>query len=377
VPDFYAEPGRSPFRDSLYENVTETIDTFTGNLSLSYVDLRIPGNGGLDIEVRRNYNANTVHVPQFQVPKNLVLANRTPFGTGWTMHFGRVLKVFDQERGWTQGCADNGNAGTNYQLDNAVLELPDGSTQTLFPNASSFGGPNLVTKNNWVAYCRADTSIDVVSPEGSKYTMTKQLSGGVEGGGSTVTMHAWYPTRITDRNGNYITIQYLETGSVSTGKEALPQTIVGYHPNGTLDGRSVTFTYAQTTSGDTIRLASVSANGQTVNYFFSTFSGSSRDYKLDRVTLPTGLEWKYTYHSYADQRAGDKLLSRVTYPFDATVSYTYDSECFNASCPNAAPPSFVVASKTNGGRDVAAGIWSFNYNPSGTYPLSCVRGISC
>ena len=49
--DFYAEPGMNPFRTSAGQDVTENIDPFSGNVQLSYVDLSIPGNGGLDINI--------------------------------------------------------------------------------------------------------------------------------------------------------------------------------------------------------------------------------------------------------------------------------------------------------------------------------------
>ena len=77
--DFYAEPGMNPFRTSSGQDATESIDPFSGNIQLSYVDLSIPGNGGLDINITRYYN-----LPQ----SSPGYAN--PFGYGWTMHFGRI-----------------------------------------------------------------------------------------------------------------------------------------------------------------------------------------------------------------------------------------------------------------------------------------------
>src|SRR6187549_683958 len=58
----YQEPGFSPGRDYVSQHFTEHIDPLTGNLSLQYVDIFIPGNGGLDIKVQRSYNVlNTVN----------------------------------------------------------------------------------------------------------------------------------------------------------------------------------------------------------------------------------------------------------------------------------------------------------------------------
>jgi len=62
IPDYYEEPGFSPFRvsdgDQVAEgdhSVDEVIDPFGGGLQLQYTDMVIPGNGGLDIIVRRTY----------------------------------------------------------------------------------------------------------------------------------------------------------------------------------------------------------------------------------------------------------------------------------------------------------------------------------
>ncbi len=53
IPSFYEEPGLSPNREVLDQHVNERIDPFTGKLQIHAVDLVLPGNGGLDIRVRR------------------------------------------------------------------------------------------------------------------------------------------------------------------------------------------------------------------------------------------------------------------------------------------------------------------------------------
>ena len=54
--DFYAEPGNQPFASTAGQDGIENIDPFSGNIQLSYVDIRIPGRGGLDINITRTYN---------------------------------------------------------------------------------------------------------------------------------------------------------------------------------------------------------------------------------------------------------------------------------------------------------------------------------
>jgi hypothetical protein len=53
IPTFYQEPGLSPHREVVDQHVSERIDPFTGKLQIHAVDLVIPGNGGLDIQVQR------------------------------------------------------------------------------------------------------------------------------------------------------------------------------------------------------------------------------------------------------------------------------------------------------------------------------------
>jgi hypothetical protein len=53
IPTFYQEPGLSPNREVVDQHVSERIDPFTGKPQIHAVDLVIPGNGGLDIQVQR------------------------------------------------------------------------------------------------------------------------------------------------------------------------------------------------------------------------------------------------------------------------------------------------------------------------------------
>jgi hypothetical protein len=152
LPDYYAEPGLNPFRDPVQANANEVIDPFSGGLHLSHVDTFIPGNGGLDIKIQRVYNSNNVYlsraVSTFNGPYPTLLAPRTATGVGWTMHFGRVHRA-----GTLYSiCSTTTGTTVNDTLDNPVLELPDGSQQILFKNATSFNAL-WITKEQWVAYC--------------------------------------------------------------------------------------------------------------------------------------------------------------------------------------------------------------------------------
>jgi hypothetical protein len=154
APDYYREPGLYPGRDYVNQHFAEYIDPFTGGLKLSYVDLFIPGNGGLDIRIQRSYT-----VPQGKPPA----LRPNPYGLGWSMHFGRVLKSAN-----ANFCIDTNAQST---LDNPVLELADG-TRKLFMNAAGYfgsGAVNWITQDYWLGRCDSGGNLTVFSPQGEAY----------------------------------------------------------------------------------------------------------------------------------------------------------------------------------------------------------------
>src|SRR5688572_19592914 len=81
IRDYYAEPGTNPFKDAINQSVSEHIDPFSGTLQLKYTDIRVPGNGGLDININRVYTS----LQSDAFPLQSVT------GLGWVMHFGRIV----------------------------------------------------------------------------------------------------------------------------------------------------------------------------------------------------------------------------------------------------------------------------------------------
>ncbi|MFI8614654.1 hypothetical protein ACIGHN_04015 [Acidovorax sp. NPDC077693] len=159
IPDFYKEPGIQPNRDAVNQSHHESIDPFTGSLQRHYVDIRIPGNGGLDLKVIRSYNSSNVDPASAGQP-------RTTAGWGWAIHFGRILKA---REGFP--CF---NKNVETVAENPVLELPDGSRQLLtFTNQNS---PMALTTQRWRADCNpGGDGLIVTSPDGVEYQMTQAL----------------------------------------------------------------------------------------------------------------------------------------------------------------------------------------------------------
>src|SRR6059036_1609513 len=58
---FYSQKGSNQIVDegrlSPFQQVQESVDPFTGNLSLLHTDVVVPGNGGFDLKIQRSYNS--------------------------------------------------------------------------------------------------------------------------------------------------------------------------------------------------------------------------------------------------------------------------------------------------------------------------------
>lgn len=114
-------PGHGSF-GSLSE---ENIDLFTGNVSLRYRDVYLPGPNGLDVEVWRVYNSKILKDRQSGNP--VVQAyHRSWVGLGWTMHMGMVH---------------------NYSSSTPVIEFPDGRLETAYPNNYGLGSNICLTRD--------------------------------------------------------------------------------------------------------------------------------------------------------------------------------------------------------------------------------------
>ena len=341
IPDYYEEAGIPAARDVLNQNASEYIDPFSGTLNLQYVDLEIPGNGGMDIKIQRSY-AN-IHDAQTDP-----LGLRTPYGVGWTMHFGRVMKSGASR----DFCS---SLYTVSSKENPILELPDGSRQILFYTADT-KSYFYITKQRWKAECRTYTNgsgtnagLEVWSPEGLKYDMAWLNTG--------LSKSTLYVTRITDRNGNYIDINYenidINYENIGTTGYTLIKNITSS------DGRLVSYNYTDRTN-NRVRLNTITANGQTLTYGFTAVSGvGTEHYYLTSVKRPDGSSWNYRYKSTSG--AGQYSLDRLTYPTGGSINYTYGYELLGPSGDGRSTTSVSRKTTTDGGT------WTYKYTPGSSY----------
>jgi len=332
LPDFYQEPGFSSSRSYLNDSNNEHIDPFTGMLQRHYVDLVVPGNGGMDITINRSYNSVQGTV-----------GSKSIAGVGWNVHFGKV--VGDPQK----LCSTIFNADVS---DNPIIIMPDGSSKLLaYPaNFSSL----YITADLWKAECISSGNLGllVTSNTGVQYQFDQYL------------LNEWHVSSITDLNGNSLQINYKTVGP-SNSLMAI-DTVTGS------DGRTVQFTYKDE-SLESVRLWKISYDSATWEYLYEVTPGvSGGHYQLIEVKRPDGLSWLYSYYPY-NAAAGAHSINTVTHPYGGTVQYTYALQDF----PDGATTSniyHVIAQKTTDGREVTPGTWTFSFDQDETRDQTTVIG---
>ncbi|MGH8510488.1 MAG: hypothetical protein ACREU8_03635, partial [Gammaproteobacteria bacterium] len=343
IRDYYAEPGLNPFKETLNQDLNEHIDPFSGTLQHRYVDVHVPGNGGLDLKVTRVYTS-----PQE------ALGVRTVTGAGWTMHFGRVVIPTDYTD--TLCLQDLYAVSTK---DNPSIEFPDGGRELLVLDAVH--GTYLITKSGWRALCNGSgQGLILTSPTGTVYTMDAL---------NTLNNHwSWYTTHIRDRHGNTIDITYKTNASNFIYIDTVTAS----------DGRQVKFEYLDEESAF-IRLDKITANEQTWTYRYGPIEAIGPGYgdnyhNLTEVIRPDGLRWRYSYYPYTSpDTAGNYALKTVTYPYGANITYAYQHIDFTPDDLSIDRTTAIATKDVSGnppgiisvgpGSSLPSGTWRFEFEP--------------
>ena len=322
MPDYYSEPGLNPNRDYSSTNGYETVDPFTGKLQLHHTDIFLPGNGGMDLKVQRSYTSlNSLGVAAWTNP--------------WSMHFGYV----SNSSATTSICA----IGQISNKKNPILVLPNGSTQVL-SDSDNLGSYNFISKQHWKATCATNgNGLIVTSPEGTIYEMTYN--------GSNISQQAWFAQKITDKNGNWMSITY----SNNNGN--------GVHVTGvsTSDGRNLIYSYTTQAFGYET-LSSISGAGGTWTYSYTQLTSGGQlvtgAYLLTTVTRPDGLSWQYSYNADSSG-AGSRQIHSVTNPSGGLTTYAYGTTFFYFSGSFATQDEVITSKSVTG-----LGAWTYSYAPS-------------
>jgi RHS repeat-associated protein len=287
-------PGHGTF-GSLPE---ENIDLFTGNVTLRYRDVYLPGPNGLDVEVWRVYNSKILKDRQSGDP--VVQAYPQSWvGLGWTLHMGML---------------HGGSSAT------PVIEFPDGRLETAFSNAYGLGANIYLTRD----FLKYDKTFD---PPNHRYPSLHFKNGVVWTFAATALIHradgtdefVGLVTNIIDGYNHYITITYDPDPNIPLGFLPSIQTITDS------TGRVVTFETTGTPKRLVrIRVKDASGNDRVFNYSVGTYDNGY--FRLDSFTPPM---LPATMFEYLNGSSSRYELSRLTTSYGGVLEYSYENHTFN------------------------------------------------
>ena len=308
----------------------ESVDLFTGNLTLRYRDIFIPGPNGMNIEIWRVYNSKILYdKPSSQQYPTVQASPKSMIGIGWSMHMGIAHNT------WTNA---------------PIVEFPDGRREIAFPPKSEYNpGPNTKMTRDFL---RWEQGAPPSSPsklyfqngvvwEFNQFAFLPLPDGSFE--------HVEMVTRITDPLGNYILIEY----DPDDGYRSIKRIVDGM-------GREVRF--AKSYQGnDPAKLAEIRIRDyddtDDVIYSYSVQSFPNGYYKLASFTPPLLPQTTYEYN---DGSAYNYELTGVTTSFGGVLEYSYENHSFYLNLIQL--DSKVVSQKRitfNAGEQ--AKVWNYTY----------------
>jgi YD repeat-containing protein len=357
----------------------ESVDERTGEVTFSMVDFALKGVGGLDVSVgrtRRNWfwkSKATRHkyerqemdtmsdwrldIPHIRIMRTSQSAYRIfksdgTVDAGLTSIYGGLCGLLiPPESFW-------GDTLLNSQIMKwrapeiagftGVQAKPMMHTNRLSPSSHPLlAGAAYVTPDQWRITCAASqynaTKISkfiAAAPDGTVYEFDEPSLGSQDAtyppANDSTAFFRLYPTylrvyvsKITDRNGNWISFQYK---NLRPAAERDLQDFAYIESITTSDGRSITFDWARNpacasdTSCSTVQdmpklfmpsylLRSFSHDGRTWRYAYEGF-----DLELTKVTLPDGSAWNYDLQHFDDRLTS---LYSITYPKRGRALYLF------------------------------------------------------
>lgn len=416
--------------DSAQSAEPYSIDPRNGNLTVRHRDLILPGNGGMNIEVWRYYNLNQVSAALYSTHNQSY--RWAALGPGWELGVAPRLTAansYFQAAASTPGQLSNWknvrirNAFIEFCAGRAIgggtdfftiqLELPNGDSQPVYSNGSGVG----ITPGNWKVTCIGN-SISATAPDGTRYEYGS-LSTDMRFGKTIAATPAFNPPfsnpspmptaayvvakTATDLNGNSFAYQYQQFGTaiplpnpldaygpmpaglsvpaVSPAAESPAYLLSSVTSN---DGRSVSFSYDQTTG----RLLSMADNaGRSWSYsYLAPDSNNSRT--LSTVTMPTGMTWRYNYgtgaylsttngNSYSplnETTTSNRKITSIVYPTGGSVAFRYgywaDTQRVNIDLQKSGGERIIQKTLSTGEA------WSYSYarGSAGQYDTTIISG---
>ncbi|MBP7146445.1 MAG: RHS repeat-associated core domain-containing protein [Acidobacteria bacterium] len=303
----------------------EQVDLFTGALILRYVDYRLPGPNGMDLEVVRWY---TSKIRTWGPPPgyDTDFAEESNLGIGWMMHPGRL---------WVNPLTGG--------VPKYVLELPGGGKEEFFHNNVLTPAPagDYISKGGWALV--SDSGWTVTDPTGTKWHFP------------SATAYTWSDYRYLeykeDTAGNRITHTYEKNYSYINWLTATENRW----------NRQVTFQYINHVNhpGSPKRLSTMAVKntaGQSITYTYDVAEPAYTSKNvLASVTLPTGLETLYDYY----QVSSLPELHTITLPQGGTITYAYADNTFYNPHRNTYQSN--ERTRVVSSRAASGGTWTYSY----------------
>jgi YD repeat-containing protein len=260
----------------------ENIDLFTGNLTLRFKDIVLPGPNGFDLVIWRVYNSKIL---KDRIPYSAWGIQQEPYswvGLGWSLHMGRVH---------------------NFNSNEPVIEFPDGRWETAYPDKN---GSNYITRG-FLKYNKS--TYKLYFKDGTVWTFGEQKTLTYVG----YTEQVRVVTKITNSYGHTINVEY-ESSSPNIMKITDSM------------GRTVNFTTNTSTNPKLNKITVRNATGGYCYYYYtvdaySSWGGYYRLKKFDPPELPAST---YEYYSGSDKYE----IKTVNTSYGGKMSYEYDNHTF-------------------------------------------------
>ncbi|RFT15310.1 MAG: YD repeat protein [Candidatus Saccharicenans subterraneus] len=262
----------------------ENIDLFTGNLTLKFLDIQLPGPNNFDLVIWRVYNSKIL---RDRIAGNPAVIQQEPYswvGLGWSLHMGRL------------------HYANNKADDTPVIEFPDGRWETAYPSID-FNNSFLTRQFLKLEYDNSGI-YRLHFRDGTIWTFGAQANIQYINTSEQVKL----VTRIEDSYGHHIDITY---------KNGLP---VITQITDSL-GRTINFISEGTTNPKLVRIEVKNATGQTVNYYYSVGTFSGGYYKLTSYDPPELSASTYEYNSTYE-------LVKVNTSYGGSIEYSYNDHDF-------------------------------------------------
>ncbi len=292
----------------------ENIDLFTGNLTLRFLDISIPGPHGLDINVWRVYNSKIVKDKQSGEAWGIQQEPFSWVGLGWSLHAGRIH---------------------NYNSDEPVFEFPDGRWETAYRYIDDW--------NNY--YTRDFLKYD-------KTNKTLYFQNGTQ----------WVFKSVA------VPIEYLSGNEMVLVVEKIVNTYgqeitFEYYPNCSnlhyirFPALSRTVTFNTTGAGTRMKLTNIQAPNGIYSYVINNYTQGVQYPRLDSYQ-PTPVLTPSTYEYYSGADSAYELTA-VNTSYGGRMAYSYNNQEFYVY--NQCVTSRVVTQKTLSGNSITNGVWNYTY----------------